>query len=112
MISDLMVLLESGGFFHDNGLNSLPSINHICSLLNDPNFFKSVSAKNESLVSFVRKSKFSMRKCLIQVYLDNNRAEKESPSPIVGVEMYDGVGVYDSETCKLQKHAVVLKDYK
>ena len=112
MISDLMILLESGGFFRDSGLNSLPSIKHICSILNDPNIFKDVSAKNQTLVSFVRKSKFSKKNCLFQVYLDNNRPEKEVHSPIVGVEMYDGVGVHDPEKCKLQKHAVTLKDHK
>ena len=56
-ISDLMVLLENGGFFRDNGLNSLPSVKHLCSLLNDPNIFKNVDVKNETVVSFIRKRK-------------------------------------------------------
>ena len=46
------------------------------------------------------------------MYLDKNRPEKEVHSPIVGVEMYDGARVYDPETCRIQKHAVVLKDQK
>ena len=62
MISDLMVLLENGGFFRDNGLNSLPSIKHICSVLNDPNIFKNVNVKYETIVSFVRKSKLQNEK--------------------------------------------------
>merc|ERR1711879_945322 len=33
MISDLMILLGSGGFFRNNGLNSLPSIQYIVDLL-------------------------------------------------------------------------------
>ena len=107
-----MVLLENGGFFRNNGLNSLPSIKHICRLLNDPNIFKNVNVKHETIVSFVKKSKFSMQKRLVQVYLDKNRPEKDVHSPIVGVEMYDGVKVYDPETCTLQKHAVVLRDHK
>ena len=56
-ISDLMVLLENGGFFRDNGLNSLPSVKHICNLLNDPDIFKNVDVKNETIVSFIEKSK-------------------------------------------------------
>ena len=55
-----MVLLGSGGFFRDNGLNSLPSIKHIGSLLNDPSIFENVEIKIETVVSFVRKSKFSL----------------------------------------------------
>ena len=58
MISDLMVLLGSGGFFRDNGFNSLPSIKYIGRLLNDPNIFKNVEVKIETIVSFVRKRKF------------------------------------------------------
>ena len=57
-ISDLIILLASGGFFRDNGLNSLPSIRHIGSLLNDSNVLKNVEVKIETVVSFVRKSKF------------------------------------------------------
>ena len=65
MISDLMILLENGGFFRDNGLNSLPSIKHICGILNEPNIFKSVNVQNETIVSFVRKSKLQTEKRLV-----------------------------------------------
>ena len=111
-----MILLECGGFFRDNGLNSLPSIKHICSILNAPNIFKNVTAQNETIVSFVRKSKFFFKqKRLVQVYLDNNRPEDEVDfvqSPIVGVEMYNGNEVFDPQKFKIQKHAVVLEDHK
>ena len=112
-----MVLLENGGFFRNNGLNSLPSVKHICRLLNDPDIFKNVDAKNETVVSFIRKSKLWNVRRLVQVHLDNSRPDKDVHSPIVGVEMYDGVGVYDPDVFKLQniqlqKHAVVLKDLK
>ena len=47
------------------------------------------------------------------VYLDTGRRpEEEVQSPIVGVEMYDGNEVYNPKKCKIQKHMVVLKDYK
>ena len=65
IISDLMVLLENGCFFRDNGLNSLPSIKHICSLLNDSNIFNNVETKTETIVSFVRQSKFPEHKSLL-----------------------------------------------
>ena len=103
-----MVLLANGGFFRDNGFNSLPSIKHICSLLNDPNIFKSVEIKTETIVSFVRKSKFSGQKYFAQLYLDTNRPEKDVYRPIVGVEMYSN----DDPKVKIQKHAVVLKESK
>ena len=61
-MSDLMILLGSGGFFRDNGLNSLPSIKYIGSLLNDPNIFKELDVKIETVVSFVRKSKYIEQK--------------------------------------------------
>ena len=61
-ITDLMTLLENGGFFRDNGLNSLPSIKHLGSLLNDQNIFRNVGTKVETIVSFVRNSEFSEQK--------------------------------------------------
>ena len=62
LISDLMILLGSGGFFRDNGLNSLPSIKYVGSLLKDPSTFKKFDVKIETIVSFVRNSKFSEHK--------------------------------------------------
>ena len=58
LISDLMVLLGSGGFFRNCGLNSLPSIRHIGSIFNDPNIFANFKVKTQTVASFVRKSKF------------------------------------------------------
>ena len=57
MISDLMILLGVGGFFRNNGLNSLPSIQHIGDLLNEPNMFENVNYKTFKTVSFVKNSK-------------------------------------------------------
>ena len=108
MISDLMVLLENGGFFRDNGLNSLPSIKHIGALLNDPGTFKNFEAKIQTIVSFVRKRKFLEQTYFVQLHLDTNRLEEEVHSPIVGVEMYSK----DDQNVKIQKHAVVLKTPK
>ena len=45
LISDLMILLGHGGFFRDNGVNSLPSISFLADRLNEPNIFKNVSYK-------------------------------------------------------------------
>ena len=58
MISDLTILLGVGGFFRNNGLNSLPSIQHIGDLLNEPNIFENVNYKTFKTVTFVRNSKF------------------------------------------------------
>ena len=59
LISDLTILLGSGGFFRDSGLSHLPSIKHIADLLNKPNFFKNVSYKPCKTSKFLRNSKFS-----------------------------------------------------
>ena len=59
-VSDIMILLGEGGFFRDNGVNSLPSVKHISNLLNDPNTFKNVSYKSIKTSSFVKNSKFSV----------------------------------------------------
>ena len=64
------------------------------------------------LCHFLEKVSFLKQTPLVYVYLDKNRPEEEVQSPIVGVEMYDGNEVYDPEKCKIQKHAVVLKDHK
>ena len=106
MISDLMILFENGGFFRDNGLNSLPSIKCIGSLLNEPNAFKNVETKVDTIVSFIKKSKFSEQKQLVHFCLDTNRPKEEVHSPIVGVEMYSK----NDQTVKIQKHAVLLND--
>ena len=103
-MSDLMILLGSGGFFRDNGLNSLPSIKYVGSLLNDPNTFKELDVKIETVVSFVRKSKYTEQKSFTQVYLDTNRPENQVHAPIVVVELWSNL--------EIQQHAVVLKDPK
>ena len=102
MISDLMILLGDGGFFRDNGLNSLPSIRHICSLLNEPDIFSNISYKTVKTSLFVRNSKFSSSRQYTNELLDANRPKKEIPSPIVGVRSFNTGG----------KHAVVLEDPK
>ena len=81
-MSDLMILLGSGGFFRDNGLNSLPSIKYIGSLLNDPNTFKELDVKIETVVSFVRKSKYSEKfsKYLLLKCLSRHQSTKKSSS--------------------------------
>ena len=107
-MSDLMILLGSGGFFRDNGLNSLPSIKYIGSLLKNPNTFKELDVKIETVVSFVRKSKFLRQKSFAQLYLDTKRPEKKVHSPIVGVEFY----FKDDQNVEIKKHAVVLNNLK
>ena len=71
---DETLKLFGQGYHHKilNGLNSLQSIKHICSLLSDPNIFKNFYAKSETLVPFVRKRKFFKTKTTFQVYLVNN----------------------------------------
>ena len=103
-----MILLENGGFFQDNGLNSLPSIKHICDILNDPNIFKNFEVKKGTIVSFVRNSKFSEQKSIVHLYLDINRPEENVHSPIVGVELY----YKDDQNVEIKKHAVLLKEAK
>ena len=102
MISDLMILLGDGGFFRDNGLNSLPSIRHICSLLNEPDIFSNISYKTVKTSLFVRNSKFWFSGQYSNGLLDANRQKKEVHSPIVGVRSFNTGG----------KHAVVLEDPK
>ena len=53
----LMDLLQHGGFFRDNGLNSLPSINHAASLLGKPDIFKNFNLRRENIETFLIKSK-------------------------------------------------------
>ena len=55
-----MDLLENGGFFRENGFNSLPSVKHIAGLLKMPNIFKNVSVKIENIGTFLTNSKDSM----------------------------------------------------
>ena len=50
-------MLEHGGFLRDNGLNSLPSIKKLSSILNLPNGFN-FDIKVESIASLCKKSKF------------------------------------------------------
>ena len=102
MISDLMILLGDGGFFRDDGLNSLPSIRHICSLLNEPDIFSNISYKTFKTSLFVRNSKFSIKKHKSNGRLDANRQKKQVHSPIVGVRSFNTGGT----------HAVVLEDPK
>ena len=61
LISDLMILLGHGGFFHDNGLNSLPSIKYIASLLSESDLLTNVNPIIEKTFSFVTKRKFILR---------------------------------------------------
>ena len=56
--SDLMNLLRYGGFFRDNGLNSLPSIKHMANLLGETNFFKRFTVKTENIEEFLNESKW------------------------------------------------------
>ena len=52
------------------------------------------------------------------MYIDIDRPEEKVYSPIVGVEIYGPTvgleydGVYDPQTWKTLKHAVVLTDHK
>ena len=97
----MIILLGSGGFFRDGGLNHLPSIKHIADLLNKPNIFKNVSYKIDKTSRFLRKSKFSFRNCLSTILSDANRPESETHSPIVIVQLFSG-----------GFHAVVMNDTK
>ena len=103
-----MVLLGSGGFFRDCGLNSLPSIRHLGRVLNDPNIFTNFKVKTQTVASFARKSKFLEQTIFSQRYIDTNRAEEEVHSPIIIVEFYFNA----DPNAEIKQHAVVLKDSK
>ena len=68
--------------------------------------------KMKPLCHLSEKVSFKPKNAQFKCFPDNNLPEKEVHSPVAGVEMYDGVGVYDPEIFELQKHAVVLKDHK
>ena len=52
-----MILVGSGVSFRNNGLNSLPSIQHIGDFLNEPSMFKDVIYNTSKTIKFVRNSK-------------------------------------------------------
>ena len=97
-----MILLGSGGFFRDTGLNHLPSIKYIADLLNQPSIFKNATYKTIKTSTFARNSKFLFQEHFSKIQLDANRPQSEILSPILVVQLFSTGGY----------HAVVLEDAK
>ena len=109
-IKHLMNLLSYGGFFRENGLNSLPSIKRIAKLMKMSDVFKNVNPKIESIKTFLDKSKNSIVSLnyLKFTVLDSAYFCHEIHSPIIGLDL-EFLNEKDPKKAH-GRHAVVLRE--